>query len=174
MADKIILTTNRLLIREFNTDDAPFVFKLVNSPDYIKYIADRNIKSEEDAKRFIENDFLQSYAQHGFGSFHASLNTNGHAIGSGGLKKRDFLTYPDLGYVLLPEYYGSGYAFEMAQALLYYGIKQLGFRKIHAMILPENKRSVHLISKLDFYFDGEFILPTSGELINLYSYTSTF
>ena len=172
MPGKIILTTERLVLCEFNTEDAPFVFSLVNSPDYIKYIVDRNVRSTEDAVEFIKKDFLQSYHLNGFGTFHLSLKETGIPIGSCGLKKREYLHFPDIGYVLLPEYYGLGYAFEIAQAVRQYGILQLGFTNIHAMILPENERSVHLIVKLNFQYDRDLILPVTGEKVSLYTYAS--
>jgi RimJ/RimL family protein N-acetyltransferase len=41
--------TERLLLRPFNTDDAPFILELVNSPGWLQFIGDRNIHSIEDA-----------------------------------------------------------------------------------------------------------------------------
>lgn len=172
MHGKTILSTDRLVLREFNTSDAPFVMDLVNTPDYIKYIVDRNVRSVDDAVNFIEKDFLHSYVLYGFGSFHVSLKEKGTSIGSCGLKKRDYLDYPDIGYALLPEYYGSGYAYEISQAVLKYGIDQLGFSKIHAMILAENEKSINLISKLGFQYDRDLILPVTSERVLLYTYTS--
>jgi RimJ/RimL family protein N-acetyltransferase len=172
MSGKLILTTERLVLNEFNADDSSFVLRLVNTPDYIKYIVDRNVKSAEDAVEYIKKDFIQSYSLHGFGSFRVSLKETGLPIGSCGLKKREYLNFPDIGYVLLPEYYGLGYAFEMAQAVLQYGISQLGLPKIHAMILSENEKSISLILKLNFQLDGDLILPMTGEKVSLYTYIS--
>ena len=172
MAGKLILTTERLAIHEFNTEDAAFVLRLVNTPDYTKYIVDRNVKSVEDAVEYIKKDFILSYSLHGFGSFRVSLKETGLPIGSCGLKKRDYLNFPDIGYVLLPEFYGLGYAFEMAQAVLKYGINQLDLSNVHAMILPKNERSTHLILKLNFLFERHLILPVTDELVSLYTYTA--
>jgi RimJ/RimL family protein N-acetyltransferase len=49
-----ILQTNRLILRQFTTDDAAFIVELLNSPGWIQYIGDRNIKTEEQAKVYLE------------------------------------------------------------------------------------------------------------------------
>ena len=64
---KYILETERLALREFTFDDTAFIVELVNSPGWIRFIGDRNIKTEEQAKTYLENGPLKSYAQHGFG-----------------------------------------------------------------------------------------------------------
>jgi hypothetical protein len=44
----IIAETERLLISKFSLDDAPFFLKLANTPNWIKYIGDRNLKTVEE------------------------------------------------------------------------------------------------------------------------------
>ena len=51
----IIAETNRLQILKFSISDAPFFFELVNSPNWIKFIGDRNIKTIEDAKKALDS-----------------------------------------------------------------------------------------------------------------------
>ena len=45
-----ILETERLILRQFTTGDSKFIVELLNSPGWIEYIGDRNIKTEEQAK----------------------------------------------------------------------------------------------------------------------------
>ena len=49
----IIAETNRLIISELSLEDAPFFLKLVNTPNWIKYIGDRNLKTVKDAEDYI-------------------------------------------------------------------------------------------------------------------------
>jgi hypothetical protein len=36
--------TERLIIKPTNTEDAEFIFEIMNTPKYYKYIGDRNIR----------------------------------------------------------------------------------------------------------------------------------
>ena len=47
----MIAETNRLIISKITLDDAAFFLELVNTPNFIKYIGDRNLKTVEDAKK---------------------------------------------------------------------------------------------------------------------------
>ena len=53
--------TERLIIKPTNTEDAKFIFEIMNTPKYHKYIGDRNIKSLEDAENYIKNRMLLQY-----------------------------------------------------------------------------------------------------------------
>ena len=63
----IILATERLFLREFNTGDAGFILELLNNPSWLKYIGDKNILDTNDALNYINNGPLKSYQTHGFG-----------------------------------------------------------------------------------------------------------
>ncbi len=52
---------------------------------------------------------LTSYRAHGHGLLRVSLVTDDTPIGICGLIKRDTLPGPDIGFALLPEYWGQGY-----------------------------------------------------------------
>jgi len=56
----MIFETKRLLLREFSTDDAEFIIKLVNTPGWLQYIGDKNIKSIEEAEYYLNNGPLKS------------------------------------------------------------------------------------------------------------------
>ena len=47
--------TERLIIRPTTESDSEFIFKLLNTPKWLKYIGDRNIKTVENAKEYIKD-----------------------------------------------------------------------------------------------------------------------
>jgi hypothetical protein len=49
-----IAQTNRLILSKITVDDAPFILELMNTPGWLKYIGDRNIKTVEDAAESIK------------------------------------------------------------------------------------------------------------------------
>ena len=90
-------------------------------------------------------------------------------IGICGLIKRDFLQYSDLGFALLPEYCGKGYAFEAAQVTVELARDKFQMTKIVAFTAIDNRRSIKLLEKLGMSFDRCINLPDDDDQVNLYS-----
>lgn len=64
-----VLETARLRLRRLDVDDAAFIVELLNDPAFIRYIADRGVRTLEDARNYLQTGPLASYAQFGFGLF---------------------------------------------------------------------------------------------------------
>jgi len=64
------------------------------------------------------------------------------------LLKRDTLQDVDIGFAFLPGFWSKGYAFELASAVMDYGLNDLGINRIVAVTLPENHKSIKLLEKL--------------------------
>lgn len=143
-----VVETERLLLQQAHHNDRPFFFKLLNSPDWIAYIGDRGVHSLEDAGDYIQNALIQSYTDNGFGLYKIVLKANDQPIGICGLLKRSKLANPDIGFALLPEYQGNGYAFEAAQATLMYARSKLGLDTIFAITKANNTKSKRLLEKI--------------------------
>ena len=62
-----LLETERLILRELTFDDAPFILTLLNDPSFLRYINDKNVRNLEDARQYMLNGPMASYARHGFG-----------------------------------------------------------------------------------------------------------
>ncbi len=159
------IETERLLLREYNLNDVPFIFKLMNSEGWLKNIGDRNIKTHEDAEAYMQKNYLSSYEKHGFGPYLVTLKEDGTPIGSSGLYKRDNLDFPDVGFAFLSEFANKGYAYESAQAVMNYAAEKLKLQTIVGITLPENSASIKLLKKLGLaeigtykYEDGEELL----------------
>ncbi|MGZ3952761.1 MAG: GNAT family N-acetyltransferase, partial [Flavisolibacter sp.] len=50
-----ILETQRLRLRQFDLGDSEFIIELLNSPGWIEYIGDRNVKTKEQAETYLTN-----------------------------------------------------------------------------------------------------------------------
>jgi len=153
MNSEVILKTNRLVIRKFNFDDAAFIIQLMNTPGWLQFIGDRNVKTVDDAKNYLISGPLKSYEENGFGLWMVELINSKTSIGMCGLLKRETLEDIDIGYALLPEYVGQGYAFEMAEATLLYAKNQLNIKKVVAITDENNVNSIALLHKLGLRFD---------------------
>ena len=64
---QIILKTERLTLRKFTLQDAGFMLELLNSPLWIKFIGDRNVKTLEEAEIYLQNGILKNYETLGYG-----------------------------------------------------------------------------------------------------------
>ncbi len=149
----LILTTARLLLREFTLSDAPFIRELVNTPGWLQFIGDRGVATNGDAERYLANGPIQSYATNRFGLWCVCQIEDGSAIGMCGLLKRETLEHVDLGFAMMPDVYGKGYAREAATATLAFAYERLGVVKMLAIASQNNARSIHLLEKLGFQFD---------------------
>ncbi|HSW05011.1 GNAT family N-acetyltransferase [Aquabacterium sp.] len=142
----LILTTARLRLRWFSEADAPFIHRLLNEPSWIRNIGDRQIRSMDDAAAYIRTRLLNNYWRHGFGFWAVERVADGALIGMCGLTQRDSLPEPDVGYALLPAYWGQGYAREAAAACLRYAQQVLGLHTVLAITAPHNQASMALLA----------------------------
>lgn len=161
------IVTERLLLREVTHDDAPFILELLNTPKFIRYIGDRGVRDLDGARRYIDERYLASYRENGFGLYGVVEKESRELIGACGFVIREALRGPDLGFSFLPEFERKGYGFESATAVMHYGRAQLGFRKIYAITSLDNEASMGLLGKLGFAIEGQIDLD--GERLNLFS-----
>ena len=156
-----ITNTERLSIRKFREGDESFIFELLNSPGWLKFIGDRNIKNLDDAKGYIINGPLLSYNKFGYGPYLVALNDSGIPIGMCSLIKRDELEDVDLGFAFLDQHSGKAYAYEASLKMIEYAREELHLRKLAAITNTSNTRSIRLLEKLGFNLSGK--IKMSGE-----------
>jgi [ribosomal protein S5]-alanine N-acetyltransferase len=150
---EIIIETERLILRKFTVDDAPFMLKLLNTPSWLRFIGDRNVHSLEEAEQFLLNGYMKSYETHGFGFYVVMEKATKKPIGMCGLVKRDSLEDVDIGFAFMPDFMGKGYGFEAASATLKYAKNVLKLQKVIAIVDPENMVSIALIKKIGMTFE---------------------
>lgn len=164
------LLTDRLELREFDAGDAAFILRLLNEPSFLRHIGDRQVRTLDDARRYIETGPAASYARHGFGLYRVGLREAGTAIGMCGLLQRDTLPHPDLGFAFLPAYWSRGYARESAQAVLRDARVRLGLGRILAITSPDNDSSGRLLLRLGFRYESTQPLVDGGEALRHYAF----
>ncbi|MFD2202451.1 GNAT family N-acetyltransferase [Shivajiella indica] len=162
------IQTERMIIRELTLRDADFIFQLLNTPGWLKYIGDRGINSIEDAKNYLLEGPLKSYSKNGFGLYLVLMRNGLQKLGIAGLLKREYLPFPDIGFAFLPEFEGKGFAFECSKAILGYSKVKLGLDKIQAIVLPKNNRSIRLLEKLGMEDQGLFLFPGQNDQLRLF------
>jgi len=160
--------SERLLIRPTSIQDAQLIYELMNTPLFIKFVGDRNIHSIDAAEKYIQHKMLPQLRKFGYSNYSLITKADGIKIGSCGLYNRDGVDGIDIGFGLLPQYEGLGYAYEAARKILKAAFEEFGIREIKAITSKENFASQRLLEKLELERIGTTILPNEEEELYLY------
>lgn len=163
-----ILTTPRLFLRYLDFGDTRFIVELLNDPDYIRNIGDRNVRTGDHARHYLASGPMESYTTHGFGLFCVVREEDNIPIGTCGLLKRGFLDFPDLGYAFLPGFRSRGYAREAAAGVMGLARDKYGITRIGAIVNPDNLLSIRLLERIGFYYKTRVIVPETKKAVKLF------
>jgi RimJ/RimL family protein N-acetyltransferase len=167
-----IIQTERLQLHELSDqsqEDIVFVHRLLNEPSFIENIGDRGVHNLEDARGYIVKGPMASYRTNGFGLYRVQTGA-GQTVGMCGLVNRPTLDDMDLGYALLPEFCGQGYAVEAGAAVLADARERLGLKRIVAIVAPRNGGSIRVLEKLDFRFEKMVQLTPDDDVLKLFAF----
>jgi RimJ/RimL family protein N-acetyltransferase len=143
------LETERLVIRPYREDDATALHEVFGSPEVMKWTPSLPSKDvAETAQRLARTMAFTARQPPGMGLWALETKDTSEFLGQVGLfpvegKGPDV----EVAYELAPRVWGHGYATEAARALVDYGFRELGLRRVVALILPDNARSRNVASK---------------------------
>jgi RimJ/RimL family protein N-acetyltransferase len=141
------LETLRVELREFVTDDLPDEIRLDTDPRVMKYIGSGKPATPDDVAAAIRR-MRRNYALYpGLGNWHASRRDNGAYIGWFSLKYILDTVEVEVGYRLLPNAWGQGYATEVTRELVRYGFDDVGLDRIIGVTHPDNVASQRVLMK---------------------------
>lgn len=163
-----LIKTDRLRLRAITIDDTELMLAVWNDPAFMRNVLDRGIRTPEQAREALREGALKLFADFGYGPYCMSLKSDGSMIGICGLFRRDNLDDPDIGFAVLPDYCGQGYAGEAAAAVVAYARDDLGLGVLTAIVSPGNAASIGLIEKLGLTFDSMITMPGEDDVACLY------
>lgn len=167
----LVAETPRLRLRAMvdeRADDAALMLTLLNEPSFIQHIADRGVRTLDQASEYLRRGALRSYSEHGLGMYAIERKDTGELIGNAGLVRREGLDGPDIGYALLPAHVGQGLAEEAARAVMADAKQRLHLHRLLAIVNPDNTASIRLLQKLGFVFERMTTLPHVDREVGLY------
>ena len=150
---EIVIETERLILRKFTLDDAAFMLELLNTPAWLRFIGDKNVRTLEEAEQYLLDGNIRSYREYGFGFYVVVIKETNESLGICGIVKRQGLDDIDIGFGFLPQFIGKGYGYEAASAVLDYALNDLKIKRIVAIVDPENEASISLIKKIGLQFE---------------------
>ncbi len=148
--------TERLVLRAMTTEDAEAFYRLNSHPDVMRYTGEDPMPSVAAAREAIEP--YPDWDNPSYGRWACVLRSQGPdapLIGFCGLKFLPETEEVDIGFRLLPEYWGRGLATEAAHATLNFGFATLGLSEIVAMVMPDNHASIRVLTKLGLQLAGD-------------------
>ena len=84
------IESERLRLRAIEPDrDVVPMLALLNDPGFLRFIGDRDVRSEAQAREYIALRVLHSYALNGFGMYAIERLSDGAWLGNAGLVRRD-------------------------------------------------------------------------------------
>lgn len=167
-----IIQSERLSMRWLTEDDAEFVLRLVNDPDWLRNIGSKNVHSVSDARRYLQEGPLALYRDYGFGLYALCLVNSQQPIGICGLVKRPHLPHADVGYALLPEHRGYGYAVEAVRLAMQHAIRDFDMTTLVAIVNMDNHASAKVLWKNGFKAQAPITLPNEEKPVAYFRWCS--
>ena len=162
--------TERLIIRPTGIEDAEAIRLLMNTPKFLHFVGDRKLRSDADAEQYIKDRMLPQLERLGYSSYIMVKKEDGQKIGTCGLYDRDGVDGIDIGFGLLPEAEGQGFAYEAASCLMKAAVDTFNIKEINGITAKANVASQGLLEKLGLKKIGTTTLPGETEEILLYQY----
>lgn len=149
------LTTERLTLRKFTSDDVDATFKLYNNPAVTRFI-DIDIFSKREEAEELVDFFIKRYEEDKFSIRWAiTLREQQEVIGTCGFNYFDHESeWSEIGYDLSSAYWGKGIMTEALKAILNFGFVEAGLHRIEANVTVGNNASIRLLERLKFTREG--------------------
>src|SRR5207249_2418258 len=144
---KVILETDRLLMRQYVEEDADAFFKLNSDPEVLRFVPDKRLLNVEQARQILIDHPIADYRKYGFGRGACILKSTGEQIGFAGLKYLEELGEVDVAFRLMRTHWGLGLATEAALASVRFGFADLDLKRIIGLVMAENIASVRVLEK---------------------------
>lgn len=145
------LESNRLIIRRFELGDQQDIFELLSDQQTCYDIGGYEpFKEMDDEFLKLMQNFLQDA-----GRYVMVLKENNKVIGSLHLMEEDrAVVCYEIGYSIQKNYRRCGYGFEGISCFMAYCFETLGAKMITASVVEGNEKSISLLEKLGFKYEG--------------------
>jgi len=150
------IETKRLILREMVLGDLSEIHKYASDPDVVRFFR-WGPNTEAETKEFIEKSIIakKEKPRRDFEIVITLKNTR-ELIGGCGIH----VSNPEsregwIGYCLNRNYWGEGYATEVAQALVKFGFEKLDMHRIYAHCDPRNLGSARVLEKSGMTKEGQ-------------------
>lgn len=150
------LQTERLLLTRIGAGDLAELCQMHRDPEVMATLG--GIRSDELSADILAQ-LMAHWDAHGFGYWMAHDRASGAFVGRGGLRRvvvggGDEI---EVGYALMPQYWGRGLATELARACVRVGFERIGQPSLVAFTLPTNRASRRVMERVGFAYERDVI-----------------
>ena len=156
-------STERLRLIPTSEQDAAFILELLNTPKFIQFVGDREVRTVEAARDYISNKMMPQLIRLGYSNYTLVRKMDGEKLGCCGLYDREGLQGVDLGFALLPQFEGNGYAYEASVELIRAAREDFGISVIKGITSKDHSVSQKLLENLGMVRSGTVTLPEEDE-----------
>ncbi len=172
---KIFAETERLILREVLDSDLESFFELDSDPEVHRYLGNKPVKSIDESQKMIDG-IRQQYVERGIGRWVVIEKSSGNFIGWSGLRlytEQDgpfngMTNFHDVGYRLLPRYWGKGYATESGKASIDYAFKHMHLPIVYGITEMSNQASHNALLKVGLEYVEDFYHEKLDENLRWY------
>jgi len=151
------------------------MFKLDSNPEVHKYLGNKPVKTIEESQKII-GGIKQQYTERGIGRWAAIEKATGNFIGWSGLRLYNetdgvfngVSNFYDVGYRLLPEYWGKGYATESGKAAIKYAFNVMELPVVYGLTEMGNQASHNVLLKIGLKYIEDFYHEKLDENLRWY------
>src|SRR5690625_2632729 len=150
-----VLKGERVNLREMEEKDWVDVHKYASQEKVCQY-QPWGPNSEQETEDFVKQVIFDAKKENRSRFvFAIILKENGKMIGAGEINIRDYTNrVGEIAYIINPEYWGLGYATEVAKVLIPFGFNQLNLHRIFATCDPRNIGSSRVLEKVGMIKEG--------------------
>lgn len=152
------LRTARLVLTRIGLrpDDRADLRRMHRDPEVMATLG--GVRSDELTDEILEQ-LSAHWREHGFGYWMAHAAGDDAFVGRGGLRQVALGGVPEIevGYALLPAYWGRGLATELAGECVRIGFEELACTDLVAFTLPTNTRSRRVMERLGFIYERDVV-----------------
>lgn len=166
-ADFPVITTGRLQLRQLRMDDAKYILEIRSNDAVLEFMDTKKMENIDEGLLFLQS-IETAYNQNNAITWGITIKGNDSVIGTIGywrMMKEHFRA--EVGYSLLPDYWGRGIMLESLTAVIRFGFETLKLHSIEANVNPSNTPSIKLLErsgfikeahfKENYYFNGKFL-----------------
>jgi len=159
MERQYFLTTEHIMFSYWRPEDISLAKQLWGNESVTKYICASGVFTEADISGRLDKE-IENHIKHSVQYWPIFEISTQRLVGCCGLRPYAESQY-EIGFHIIPEFWGTGYAKEAALAVINYAFAELGAEKLFAGHNPNNIASRKLLLKLGFiYVRDEFYPPT--------------
>ncbi|MDQ5983680.1 MAG: putative ribosomal N-acetyltransferase YdaF [Eubacteriales bacterium SKADARSKE-1] len=170
-----IIETERLILREFNIDDAQQMFdNWAKDSENVKYLSWQSHKNISDTYEILER-WINKYKNQNYYNWCITFKDTAQVIG--GIDVNEIIELRstcEIGYVLSKNYWNKGIMTEALRAVMKYLFSEVGFNRIQLRHMTENPASARVMVKCRMKYEGtlrQYGVKNNGEWCDMAIYS---